>query len=44
MKKLKAALPAIAILVAIILINVVYIAVIGSSNLPDWLKFWLISR
>lgn len=44
MKKLKAALPAIVILAIIILVNVIYIAAIGSSNLPDWLKFWLISR
>ena len=44
MKKLKAALPVIAILAIIILVNVIYVAAIGSSNLPDWLKFWLISR
>lgn len=44
MKKLKAALPAIAIIAIIILINVVYIAATVFSNLPDWLKFWLIFR
>ena len=44
MKKFKAALPAIVILMIIICINVVYFCAVGSSNLPDWLKYWLLSR
>lgn len=44
MKKIKAALPAIAILAGIVAINILIMVAIGTSNLPDWLKFWLISR
>lgn len=44
MKKLKAALPAIAILAGIAAINVLIMVAIGTSNLPDWVKFLLLSK
>lgn len=44
MKKIKAALPAIAILAGIVAINILITVVIGTSNLPDWVKFLLLSK
>lgn len=44
MKKIKAAIPAIAILIGIAAINALIMVAIGTSNLPDWMKFILLSK
>lgn len=44
MEKIKAAIPAIAILAGIVAINVLIMVAIGTSNLPDWVKFLLLSK
>ena len=44
MKKIKASLPAIAILAGIDTINILIMVAIGTSNLPDWVKFLLLSK
>lgn len=44
MKKIKAALPVIAILAGIVAINILITVAIGTSNLPDWVKFLLLSK
>lgn len=43
MEKFKAAIPAVAILAGIVAINILIIVAIGTSNLPDWVKFLLLS-
>lgn len=43
MEKFKAAIPAVAILAGIVAINVLIMVAIGMSNLPDWVKFLLLS-
>lgn len=44
MKKIKAALSAIAILAGIVAINILIMVAIGTSNLPDWVKFLLLFK
>lgn len=44
MEKIKAAIPAIAILAGIVAINILIMVAIGTSNLPDWVKFLLLSK
>lgn len=44
MEKIKAAIPAIAIFAGIAAINVLIMVAIGTSNLPNWVKFLLLSK
>lgn len=44
MKKIQNPVALIAIIIACIVIPIIYSVVIGTSNLPDWVKFLLLSK